>query len=470
MRLKKDGTPHAYQFRVTHKGSVQYVIGQSKAKALPGKKETITYRMHVWVPNEVDGEVVLVRKSVYGSTPSLCEAKAEALRKAAPFILDVAQSTVGVKVNPQQLKHAAEVLDRFETGEWSIESMVARARAAAAPTIRALAEESIRHKEAKQKNTVSDRSHLAKLSLPYVLDGRKVTLGSMMASEVTQRHLVEWVKVVAALPGRKEGDTLSEHSVELAVAMVKSAWQQLSLVDHAHLKDRLKFDDDLGLIFRKGERRAPSDKRPIPLETIRAVCNLKGLADFERAMFGLQMAGMRPNEIGAIRPTDMVLDEHGRIWVEPLGAVTATRRKWKDLTKTGARDNRSIPLPPFLVEFIGGFKGRTYLADDGSGKPLDTKCVRNTFRDLVKRAGCELGSGQDSNTMRHTVITEVTRVAGFTVAEAYQHAKLPNSMVGRHYTLMEIRELRKLGRTALMVNGRPVCDLLPWATWCVDYS
>ncbi|MBL8066773.1 MAG: hypothetical protein JNM34_13125, partial [Chthonomonadaceae bacterium] len=85
MRLKKDGTPHAYQFRVTHKGSVQYVIGQAKAKDMPGKKETVTYRMHVWLPNEVDGVVTLVRKSVYGSTPSLCEAKAEALRKATPF-------------------------------------------------------------------------------------------------------------------------------------------------------------------------------------------------------------------------------------------------------------------------------------------------------------------------------------------------------------------------------------------------
>lgn len=286
-----------------------------------------------------------------------------------------------------------------------------------------------------------------------------------MASEVTQRHLVEWVKVVAALPGQKEGETLSDHSVELAIALVKSAWRQLSLGSHAHLKSRLTFDDDLGLIFRRGQQKAPTDKQPIPLQTIRAVCNLPDLTDLERAVFGLQLAGMRPNEIGAIRPRDVILDEDGRLWIEPLGAVSATRRRWRDLTKTGVRDNRSIPLPEFLVDFIGDFSGREYLADDGTGKPLDTTCVRVVFRDLVSRAGAELGEGQDSNTMRHTVITEITKVAGFKVAEEYQHAKLPNTMAGRHYTLMEIRDRRKQGRAALRINGQLVCDLLPWATW-----
>lgn len=468
MRLKKDGQPHAYQIRVTHRGTVQYVFGQKAANLLPGRQETVTYRMHIWLPKEIDGEVVLVRKSVYGSTQKLCEAKAEVLRKATPFILDVAQSTVGVKVNPEQLKHAAEVLERFETGEWSIESMVERARASATPTIRALAEESIALKETKGKNTVSDRSHLAKLSLPFLLDGKKTTLGGTMASEVTQRHLVEWVKVVAALPGCKEGETLSDHSVELAIALVKSAWRQLSLGSYAHLKPRLTFDDDLGLIFRRGKPNAPTDKQPIPLETIRAVCNLPYLTDLERAVFGLQLAGMRPNEIGAIRPRDVIPDEDGRLWIEPLGAVSATRRRWRDLTKTGVRDNRSIPLPEFIVNFIGDFTGREYIADDGTGKPLDTTCVRVVFRDLVNRAGLTLSEGQDSNTMRHTVITEVTKVAGFKVAEEYQHAKLPNTMAGRHYTLMEIRELRKLGRSALIVNGLPVCDLLPWAIWYLN--
>ncbi len=463
MRKKQDGTPHPYQFRVTHRGQISYVFGRKKADAMPGRKEVVTYRLHVWLPEQRGDRVELQRKSVYGESPALCYSKAESLRKAAPFVLDLAQNTVGIKLGLASLRMGAEVLEKYDSGEWSMPAMQERIRAKNVPTIRALAESAIEHKRRLGKNVVSDKTHLNKLSLPFQFDGAKLRFGNIKAHEVSQRHLVEWVKMISLLPGKKDGETLSPHSIDLAIALVKSAWQQLQLGEFADLKDRLAFND-LGVIYRQQKRKMPNDKAVIPLDTLKAIAELD-LSKAERGAFALLLAGIRPNEVGAVRPQDIVSDDAGRLWLEPMGSVGATGREWRDGTKTGHRDNRSIPLSPYQARLIADCMDGSFIADDGSGLPLGTRNVRDMFRDLVSRAGKSLGKGEDVGTMRHTVITAVTQAAGMATADAFQHAKLPNTMAGKHYTLLEIRELRRLSRPDLMRDGKPVCDLLPWAEW-----
>jgi integrase len=131
----------------------------------------------------------------------------------------------------------------------------------------------------------------------------------------------------------------------------------------------------------------------------------------------------------------------------------------------GEKENRSLPIPAYVLGLLGDYSERPFIANDGSGKPLSDDNVREIFKALVDKAGHALNEGESSHAMRHTVATAIVTVAGWSAADQHTNGKVPSNMVGQHYGLMPMREKRKLGRPVLMVNGAPVCDLLAWAKW-----
>jgi integrase len=471
---------------VTFKGSSQLVYGKKNAESLPGKKEIVMFRTQAWVwtmdarPDNVKliggGAIIsgsmtmpevapkLKRVSVYGATRAICLAKAEELEdKMADAIHMLAGRTDVERIGLKEIRREIQVIKEFEQGALSMPAIMEKAKIAKTPTIEGLVQRSIDYKASQELSTVADRANKTKLSLKVQYGLELKPFGAVMASEVTQTQLLEWIRACKELPGAKEGEKLSRHTIQQCVSMLKGGWKQLAISEYAEYAERLRFDDSLALLL--PQKPESNGKTTVRLEVLKAIADLTDLAEIEKAVFGLQLMGLRPNEVGAVQPSDIVPDPNGRFWLEPTGSVSDVGRKRRPKTKVGEKENRSLPIPAYVLGLLGDYSERPFIANDGSGKPLSDDNVREIFKALVDKAGHALNEGESSHAMRHTVATAIVTVAGWSAADQHTNGKVPSNMVGQHYGLMPMREKRKLGRPVLMVNGAPVCDLLAWAKW-----
>ncbi|MBX3109962.1 MAG: site-specific integrase [Fimbriimonadaceae bacterium] len=428
-----------------------------------GLWEVVLYRKLIWLPQQVDDTIQLKRVPIYGATSELCEAKATALRNASPFVLDLTQSRVFQKVNLATLRESAEVQEKFASGEWSISAMVQRAKENDLPTLRQLAEQAIETKASSGKNVVSDRAHLGKLDLSLKVDGQIVKLGKLRVSEIRQSHITTWVRTLASVNSKRTGKPLGEHSIELAIALVKLAWSQLTLDENTvQYADSLTFANLRKLYEREVDPFIPIE--PVDLVLLESIRELKDLTPVEAAAFALLLQGLRMNEVGAIRWEDIVVDEQGRQWVEPVGSISKAGRIWRPRTKIGVRENRSLPLTSFQVRLLEPARGCHQ--SFACGEPLlDTDSLRRLFEGLLVRAGKALPEKQFVRTIRHTVLTLLADRTDDDVADYWGHGKLPSTMVGKRYNLAEMRQKRRQRRKNVTFADTPACDYLPWAQW-----
>jgi integrase len=477
---------YPFQYRVTFKGGSQYVIGKKKAESMPGKREVITFRTQAWlwtmdgapdvnvtpigggllISGNLTSRVAprLKRVTVYGATRAEALAKAEELEDKMPEAIRMLAGRHDVdRIGLKEIRREIKIIKQFEQGVLSVDAIREKDKIVKTPTVEALVQRSIDYKASQDLSTVADRANKTKLVIKVSHGYEQKSFGSLMASEITQTQLIEWIKACRELPGCREGEKLSRHSIQQCISMVKGAWKQLAVTEYAECAERLRFDESFSILL--PPKPISSGKATVRLEVLRAIANLPDLTEVEMAVFGLQLMGLRPNEIGAVLPSDIVRDTNGRSWLEPTGSVSDVGRKRRPKTKIGDKENRSLPLPAYVLRLFGDFSPRPFLADDGSGKPLSDDNVRNIFKALVARSGHRLEDGESSHAMRHTSSTNVIVAAGYDVGDKWTSGKIPSSMVGQHYGLLSMREKRKLARSSLTVNGVPVCDLLPWADW-----
>ncbi|MBL8069111.1 MAG: hypothetical protein JNM28_11725 [Armatimonadetes bacterium] len=453
--------PHPHRFRVTRNKSYFYVEGKKAADRETGKKECITWRCYVQVPTDVNGKIGLARTAVYGGTSEECRQKAEALARSSPLVLDINLRHARIGLDTISAKDLAWALSAHGNPETSLATSIERAKAAALPTVRKLAEQAVDQRNQLGIDVTADRAHLSKLDLPVVFKDGTFKLGRLRVDKVTQSHLVAWVKEVAKLPGKKEGETLSEHSIELAIALVKVAWKELVHdEEQAGFFDALRFDS-LGSLFRKGTPREV-DRRLLDLEKLLQVAD-SARTPVEAGVMALLMMGLRMNEVGAVRWEDITTDEQGRLWVEPVGSISATGRRWKPRTKVGWSENRALPVCGYQRQMLELAKsaGDEYVC----GSPLrSTDDVGDIYWGLCKRAGVTWSDGDYCKFIRHTVLTTVSEVAGESVAEMWGHQKHSDSMLSKVYDLRQIRAKRKAARKNMFVDGICASELLPWAS------
>lgn len=382
--------------------------------------------------------------------------------RCSPFTLDVNLRMGHIGLNTVSAKDLAWAIDAHENSNTSLAAAIERAKAKALPTVQELAVQAIQRKQGFGKNVVSDRAHLTKLSMQVSHKSGKFRLGALKVHEVTQSHLTSWVKAVMALPGKNSGETLSPHSVELAVAMVKLAWKELvDDEDQAIYVDNLNFEN-ISRLYESGQPRFV-DRRPFSIDHLRCLSHVVEIP-FESGVFALLLAGLRMNEIGAVRVEDITTDDSGQLWLEPTGSISATKRIWRNRTKVGWRENRTIPISKYQERLLklAAEMSSTYIC----GEPLaGTEDIRKCFHILMERAGIELVPGQECKMFRHTVLIEVKRCTSTEIGEAWGHHKHPDSTSSRHYDLREIREKRNEALEKLIFKNSPACDYLPWANW-----
>jgi integrase len=452
--------PHPHRFRITRNKSYIYVAGQQAANKVAGKKECITWRCYVHVPVNVEGKIGLARTAVYGGTSDECRQKAETLVRSNPVVLDVNLNQARFGLEAIAAKDLAWALKTHENSETSLASAIKRAKSAALPTVRQLADQAIARKLVRDKNVVSDRAHLSKLDAPIFHKDGKFRLGRLKVDEVTQSHLVAWVKMVTQMPGRMPGTTLSEHSVELAIALVKLAWSEL-LHDEEQAKcfEALRFDT-LASLFRKATPREV-DRRLLDLDKLLLVADCARTPK-EAGVMALLLMGVRMNEVGAVRWEDISTDEEGRLWVEPVGSISASRRKWRPRTKPGWRENRALPVCEYQRQMLDFAKveGSEYVCGSST---CSTSDVGDVYWSLSERAGVAWTDGDHCKFIRHTVLSTVSDVAGELVAEMWGHQKHRDTMLSRVYDLRQVRAKRKAARRNLYVDGICASELLPWA-------
>lgn len=453
--------PHPHRFRITRNKTYFYVEGRKAAEREVGRKDCITWRCYVHLPTGVNGKMGLKRTAVYGGTSEECKQKAEALARSAPFVLDVNLHQARIGLETIAAKDFAWALAAHEDPNNSLSTSIKRAKSAALPTVRQLAEQAIQRKASLNKNTNSDRAHLSKLEWAVSHKDGKFKLGRLKVDEVTQSHLVAWVTTVTNHVSKYTGQTLSEHSVELAIALVKVAWNEL-LHDEEQAKcfDSLRFDS-LGSLFRRATPREV-DRRLLDIDKLLTVADAASSPQ-EAGVLALLLMGLRMNEVGAVRWEDVTTDEHGRLWVEPIGSTSASRRQWRPRTKPGWRENRTIPVSDFQRQMLD-------LARQAGGEfvcgpsPCSSSDVAKIFQDLSRRAGVCWSKGDHCKFLRHTVLSTVSEVAGELVAEQWGHQKHRDTMLSRVYDLRQVRAKRRAARQNLFANGTCASDLLPWAT------
>jgi integrase len=329
------------------------------------------------------------------------------------------------------------------------------------PTVLKLAQQAVDRKESLKKDVTSDRAHLNKLDLIVGHKEGKFRLGRLKVDEVTQSHLVSWVKTVTQLPGKEPGTRLSEHSVELAIALVKLAWNELVHdEEHTAFAEALRFDT-LGNLFRNGTPREV-DRRLLDLEKLLQVAD-SARTPREAGVVALLLMGLRMNEVGAVRWEDVTTDDQGRLWVEPIGSMSAYGRKWRPRTKVGWRENRALPVSEYQRQMLtlARLGGGDYVC----GSPeCSTRDIADAYWKMCERAGVAWDDGDHCKFIRHTVLTHVIEVAGEDVSDQWGHQKHGDTTLAKNYDLRQIRAKRKAARKNLFVEGVCASELLPWAS------
>ncbi|RYV50229.1 tyrosine-type recombinase/integrase [Pengzhenrongella frigida] len=197
-------------------------------------------------------------------------------------------------------------------------------------------------------------------------------------------------------------------------------------------------------------RTGPGVMGPRPDGTVRDVCEV------------LLGTSMRPGEVLALRPVDIVETKKGMV-AHIQGTVVERKKSGcyrQDHPKTGASVRR-IPVPEFAAQVIrqrlalmGPEQAEVTIFHNRYGKVLTLHNLRRTFRDIVKEAGLE-GLGITPRWYRRTGATILARGIGVDAAAAFL-GHTSTAITQKHYieldTLVDQTPASILDRTLRPVD------------------
>lgn len=436
-------------------------------------KETTGWECRAWIPRPfgMDSEggcLTVVERKIAFKSPTREGAlrKAEEARRNGLLLVNVHGPYDSVCVEQVSVDLNEEIK---ETHRQARREMRRRVTEGHIPTISDLIRRNIKLKEGRGQiepsTAETDRQNLKRIETQTIPDTDpdlyvpSFVLGDLRIDEVTQTLLQEFVDSLSKARSAKTGEALSPKYIRNIVGTIASGWKILQSDEHLRpLFGRL--------LFTKGHLNFPKPKevRPNTKYTAEEVEDLIANCtdDMDRAFLALGLTGMRaPGEPAGCKWSD--LHEYGgETFVSVERQIQEVKGRFiSKPTKTGARGERSVPIPKRLVEMIEPMKvhadrsGSEFILCGNVGAGSSKGCtspnvLQERFNRLKERAGITR-DGATLYALRHTVISEFRRVHGSDIAQLIG-GHTNKAMLDKHYDQNRSEEL--LTKTA---------EDMPWA-------
>ncbi len=243
-----------------------------------------------------------------------------------------------------------------------------------------------------QTTLATDRQYAKWLDIPTTpsddaeLAVASFVFGAMALESIRMEHLREFVLSLQRKTSPRTGEPLKPKTIENIIAVISNAWSRLRLsTGYEHLIPRLLFDREALPRMKQDVRRSNPvfSAHEINL-LIENACDAR-----ELAFLGLCLTGIRPpGEVAAVRWSDFFEHGGGRfLRVER----SVQHRLVKDVTKTGVRGDRVVPISQPVWGLISQTKpleSDWVLPDFGEvTSPISTKTLQDRFSRLKARAG-----------------------------------------------------------------------------------